>query len=143
MIPYTPILLLIYSSICPAWVGTNIMPPGTVGHPVIKYLGFDPKGWGIASSLYGLFSDDDPDADYFSNSRALNLVAVKNEIAHAPWTFAFGLRDFGSFLMAFAVLALQKLTPAAEPSIASPVTYNENLQDQVYDWSKQAIADWL
>lgn len=91
-----------------------------------------------------MFSDEDPKADYFSNSRALNLApAISNEMAHAPWTFALGLRDFGSFLMAFSVLGVQKLMPIAEPSIPSPVTYNENLQDQIYDWSKNAVADWL
>jgi len=73
---------LLYISICPAWVGTNIMPEGTVGNLVIKYLGFKNNGWGIASTLYAMFSDEDPEADYFSNSRALNLVAVKNEMAH-------------------------------------------------------------
>jgi hypothetical protein len=119
------------------------MPPGTFGHLFIKYLGFNPNGWGIASSLYAVFSDDYPQADYFSNTKALNLVAVNNEIAHAPWTFALGLRDFGSFMMAFGVITLQRLVAATEPSVASPVTYNEKLQDQVYDWSKQAIADWL
>ena len=114
-----------------------------MGNLVIKYLGFKNTGWGIASTLYAIFNDEDPEADYFSNSRALNLVAVSNEMAHAPWTFALGLRDFGSFLMAFGVLGFQKLMPIAEPSIASPVTYNENLQDQIYDWSKQAVSDWL
>jgi NAD(P)-dependent dehydrogenase (short-subunit alcohol dehydrogenase family) len=70
-----------YCSICPAWVGTNIMPKGTVGHLVIKHLGFQYNGWGIASTLYAMFSDDDQN-DYFSNSRALNLVAVSDEMAH-------------------------------------------------------------
>lgn len=131
-------------SICPAWVGTNIMPSGTMGNLVIKHLGFKNTGWGIASTLYAIFNDyDDPEADYFSNSRALNMVAVSNEMAHAPWTFAFGLRDFGSFIMAFGVLGFQKLMAVAEPSISSPVTYNEELQDTIYDWSKTAIADWL
>jgi hypothetical protein len=58
------------------------MPPGTVGNLAIKHLGFKYNGWGVASTLYGMFSQDDPDADYFSNSRALNFVAIKNEIAH-------------------------------------------------------------
>lgn len=119
------------------------MPPGTADGLAIKYLGFKNNGWGIASTLYGMFSQDYPTADYFSNSRALKLLTIHNEMAHAPWTFALGLRDFGSFLIAFGVLGFQKLVPIAEPSIPSPVTYNENLQDQIYDWSKQAVADWL
>ena len=110
------------------------MPPGTFGNIVIKYLGFDKFGWGIASTLTAMFDDSDPEADYFSNSRVLNIVATKNEMAHAPWTFALGLRDFGSFLSAFSVLGTQKLMPIAESGISSPVTYNESLQDQIYDW---------
>jgi len=117
-----------------------------MGNLMIKYLGFKNTGWGIASSLYAIFNDyDDPEADYFSNSRTLNVVAMDKsmEIAHAPWTFWLGLRDFGSFILAFGVLGFQKLTPIAEPGISSPVTYNESLQDQVYDWAKQAVNDWL
>jgi len=52
---------------------------------MIKYLGFKNTGWGIASSLYAIFNDyDDPEADYFSNSRTLNVVAMDKsmEIAH-------------------------------------------------------------
>jgi hypothetical protein len=45
--------------------------------------------------------------------------------------------------MAFGVLGFQKLMPIAEPSIASPVTYNEGIQDQLYDWSQKAVANWL
>ena len=119
------------------------MPPGTMGNLVIKYLGFDPKGWRIAPSLYAMFSDAYPETDYFSNAKMLNLVSIKNENTHAPWTFLFGLRDLGSFLLAFGALAFNKLTAAAEPSVSSPVTYNEKLQDQIYDWGKQAISDWL
>ena len=58
------------------------MPPGTVGNLAIKYLGFKPNGWGIASTLFAIFSQDDPKADYFSNTRVLNIVAVSNEIFH-------------------------------------------------------------
>ena len=61
------------------------MPPGTMGNLVIKYLGFKNNGWGIASTLYALFSLDDPQADYFSNSRALNLVSISSEIAHVSF----------------------------------------------------------
>jgi hypothetical protein len=61
----------------------------------------------------------------------------------APWTFALGLRDLGSFLSAFAVMGVQKLMPVAESGISSPITYNEKLQDQIYDWSTQAISDWV
>ena len=73
----------------------------------------------------------------------MDLIHLNLILLQAPWTFAFGFRDFGSFLMAFSVLAVQKLLPIAEPSIPSPVVNNEKLQDQIYDWSKQAVSDWL
>ncbi|CAB9496978.1 daunorubicin C-13 ketoreductase DnrU [Seminavis robusta] len=128
-------------SICPAWVATNIMP-NPIGTIVIANLGFQHNGWGIASTLYAMFAKEDGH-DYFSNSRALNMVVMHNEMAHAPWTFLLGLRDFGSFIMAFSVLAFQKLMPIAEPSIPSPITYNQDIQDQLYDWTKQAVSEWL
>lgn len=79
------ISLKINESICPAWVASNIMPPGSVGHPGLQQLGFKHNGWGIASTLYGMFSQEDPDADYFSNSRSLNFLTIRNEMAHVSW----------------------------------------------------------
>lgn len=73
------------------------MPQGTVGHLVIKYLGFQHNGWGIASTLYAMFSDDE-EYDYFSNSRALNLVAMSDERAHVR------IRDISCLLLGAGVI---------------------------------------
>ena len=51
-----------------------------MGNVAISNLGFSHNGHGIASALYGMFSGTD--ADYFSNTQIMNMLALENEMAH-------------------------------------------------------------
>ena len=53
-----------------------------MGSFVINKVGFRHNGWGIASTLYAMFSEEDG-SDYFSNARALNVLAINPKSPNA------------------------------------------------------------
>lgn len=142
-------------SICPAWVASAIaFTPGSFVHNVFKKLAFpayydnnEYPGYGIGSTLYGIFNLKSKLAgdDYFSNARFLNMVNPPKhlKILNAPWTFAYGIRDYFSWLSGIYVLWLQKLLPIVEPMISSPITYDPDVQDKLYMWTKIALKSYL
>ena len=61
---------VIFASICPSWVGTNIVPESAVvAHNVVKLLAYDVETDGINSMLMGMFHPGVKSGDYLGQTR--------------------------------------------------------------------------
>jgi NAD(P)-dependent dehydrogenase (short-subunit alcohol dehydrogenase family) len=131
-------------SICPAWVATTIGgQEGSFAHK-FQQGGFPTDGWGIASSLVGMLDTDagNDHHDYYYNSRVFLLANLL--LSNLPsWVYTVGLRDATMWVMALLAQRTQKLTAHVSTTTSSPESYNQVIGDSLYDWSYQAIKDYL
>jgi len=147
-----------FVSICPSWVGTNIVSPNEfwLAHKVINFLAFDVDTDGIVSTLLALFHPSVQSGDYLANTRAseyvLNMAwewtsttplipfGKKNTTVFGTRTWRDAITHaFAGFLMIFQRFGF------GGPFIihSSPESYDEGLQDDLYEFSKDAIAKYL
>jgi hypothetical protein len=131
-------------SACPAWVGTQIVAKqGSFVHRLFSNVAFPVHGFGLSSILHALFdTPKEKEMDYYVNT-ALN---GPNRMDQMPaWMYkALPLRDLVCFLFAFLVLLpFQRFFPVRQTSLSSRVSYQEDLQDELYRWSREAVAEWL
>jgi hypothetical protein len=127
-------------NVCPGWVGTQLAgQKGTVNHFLLNTLAFDANGWGVASTLYALF--DASTNDYYVSSTFPTLFHYLTPLLKQKWSH--GLRDVLFQLITFAMVIGQKVSAKVLGTTSSPESYNMTLQDSLYNWSKQAVAEFL
>lgn len=132
-----------FVSICPTWVSTDIAGASGPGNWCMK-MGFPANGFGIASALTAILDDKDTtDGDYYTNVEVPSFFgSIMN---HGPVWFKHSLlRDaFGTCFVAPFLLWTQKFFARVSKSKTSTLSYNESLQDELYDWSYAAIQKFL
>jgi NAD(P)-dependent dehydrogenase (short-subunit alcohol dehydrogenase family) len=134
-------------SYCPAWVGTSIVGPGL--YPLVSRLGFSSTGWGISSAMTAIFgtcadaaSLDGSYNDYYSNNALFVLSQrIRTELPH--WMYRYGVRDMLVAAVGITSLMLQSLFPRVYALKSSPESYNPQVQKELYEWSTQAIKQYL
>ena len=136
------------ASICPGWVATNV--GGSSGfNKMLKTIAYPNDGFGLASTLNAMFlpnSGADEKKDYFVNSVAfdwLGLTIEKMGLEGRQWPAATGFRDALSWVFAVTLLWTQRFASGAQLSTSSPESYQQSIQDELYDWSKSAVSEWL
>ena len=154
-----------FVSACPGWVGTHIAGGGGFFHSIMQ-AGFDVNGFGIASPLVALLdynagnsndnksssiihdneSSSEPTAlvDYYTNSRFFDIInlAFGDKPPHALF-YKSTLRDAVAFIYGMLAIALQRIGMEAAPAISSPESYNMTIAKELYDWSYQAVKEFL
>lgn len=137
-------------SACPAWVGTGI--GGEIGspvHSVLESIAFPVDGWGLASILKAAFEDNFEEeknfGDYYGNTPLMDVFQViPHAILRSRIFFASRMRDlFGCLAARMVVLPLQKFAPKASVTKTSPDSYDSELQESLYVWSKYVVSEWL
>jgi NAD(P)-dependent dehydrogenase (short-subunit alcohol dehydrogenase family) len=130
------------ASVCPGWVGTQIAGrQGSLNHFVLNNLAFDTNSWGLASTFHAMF--DSNNDDFYISSKFQVVFHYLAPLLKQPWTYRIGLRDIISSWLALGMILVQKVVPEAHGTVSSPESYNVTLQDSLYTWSKQAVAEFL
>jgi hypothetical protein len=131
-------------SACPAWVGTQIAAKtGSVTHSLLESVTFPANGFGLSSILYALLDTASGKAhDYYINT---GFVHGPNPLDFMPsWMYErLPLRDMAVNSSALFLMLLQRFFPVRDTSLSSLVSYDEALQDDLYEWSRKAISEWL
>ena len=140
-------------SICPGFVATGIVRDSPVAMFVGEKVAFSADGWGIASTLHALF-DADPtpgeiparngNSDWYTNTDILRLAEIFIPRETPSWLYSIlPLRDIVVVAMAPLMLFLQGCTAHAGPRVSSPESYNQTRANELYNWSKSAVAQYL
>ena len=136
-------------SICPGWVATNVTGSSGFNKVLLQTIAYPNDGFGLASTLNAMFLPDsgaDAKKDYFVNSVAFDLLGLTIEkmgLEGRRWPAATGFRDALSWAFAVTLLWTQRFASGAQLSTSSPESYQPSIQDELYDWSKSAVSEWL
>jgi hypothetical protein len=136
-------------SACPAWVGTQIVSgQGTLVHSLFTKVAFPANGYGLSSILHALFDVDDDSSNNNNNNHDFFVnvdFGIPIVMDYMPsWTYSLlPIRDVVTSLFAMTLLNLQRLFPVKITRSSSRASYNEQLQDELYEWSKTAVSEWL
>jgi NAD(P)-dependent dehydrogenase (short-subunit alcohol dehydrogenase family) len=134
-------------SVCPAWVATQIggQKNGTAAFSAFQGLAFPANGFGLASVFKAMFRDDEHDEnlDFFINTKIMQALS-----AGIDWMPSFmytwlPLRDISAFIGSIAIIHFQRFFPLVGPIASSPQSYDLEIQESLYEWSKQAVSQWL
>eukprot|EP00548_Thalassiothrix_antarctica_P000032 CAMPEP_0194139406 /NCGR_PEP_ID=MMETSP0152-20130528/9039_1 /TAXON_ID=1049557 /ORGANISM="Thalassiothrix antarctica, Strain L6-D1" /LENGTH=403 /DNA_ID=CAMNT_0038837207 /DNA_START=21 /DNA_END=1232 /DNA_ORIENTATION=+ len=131
-------------SACPSWVGTRILGNSQWSYSIFSKLAFPSDGYGLHSifnAILDVGSDDDDDF-YVNNDSPLAVLAD----LMPSWTYSvLPIRDFFAQQFAMGLLLTQRFFPATSIKTrkSSRVSYNERIQDELYQWSKEAVSQWL
>ena len=143
-------------SICPGWVATNVGGPSGIGRMMLHMIAYPNDGYGIASTLEAMFgtsrsgdTSSSDSNDWLTNSKLFDMFGVTIEqmgiinkesklVQYLP-----GVRDMISWTFAGLLLWTQKLASTVQISKSSPESYNLTTQEDLYKWSKAAVADFL
>jgi hypothetical protein len=135
-------------SVCPSWVATNIaVANGTLVHDLVQYWMFPADGFGLSSILRALVNanaDDDTEGDFHINTGMTMIFGRWVDRIPSWWSQYTPFLDLIGFIGAMGPLFhLQKVFPVARVAPSSKVSYNEELQEQLYQWSYQQVSKWL
>jgi NAD(P)-dependent dehydrogenase (short-subunit alcohol dehydrogenase family) len=156
-----------FAASCPGWVATNISRGHAAAHAILRAVAFDAAEWGISSVLHALLDasgggqggggspsarEEAAAGDYYVNSIVTDLFMRRLYddgvvSSRAPLALLLARGWVSELVGTFAgclSLVFQKLG-AASTFVAptSALSYNATLQDEVYNWSLAAVADWL
>lgn len=137
------------ASVCPGWVGTNVTGSSGFNKLLLQTIAYPNDGFGLASTLNAMFLPDagsDPSKDFFVNSGFFDLLGTTIEnmgLVGKKWPAETGFRDMISWMFAVALLWTQKFASGAQYSKSSPESYNATAQDDLYEWSKGVVSQWL
>uniref|UniRef100_A0A7S2HVX3 NAD(P)-binding protein n=1 Tax=Helicotheca tamesis TaxID=374047 RepID=A0A7S2HVX3_9STRA len=138
-------------SVCPGWVGTSI--GGELNQIILESLAFPYNGKGIASTLEAMFhpnagvddNNNEKKNDYYINSGACTLmpmISTKSQLLR-KLLLNSGIQDLRSWVGAVGMLYLQKFFPGVHSVDSVPQSYDTSIQASLYDWSMEAVSDWL
>ena len=142
-------------SVCPGWVATGIARDSSIFTFFTETFAFPMEGWGIASTLYALFhvdsSSTQSDAsgvqkpnDWYTNCNIFRLSEILIPRETPMWMYSvLPLRDVLIGSAAMLGLFLQAPTAHVIASPSSPESYNQTRADELYRWSKHAVAQYL
>lgn len=135
--------------VCPAWAATSIGgDEGSVVHTGLSLLAFpldSSGGWGLQSTLRALLDrKQEDDHDFFINTGLVKVTySMPLNCAFPAWVSDTGLRDAGITCLSYGMLVLQKFLPSSRPYLSSVESFNMTLANNLYDWSKEEIKDFL
>ena len=122
----------------------------------MESLAFPADGWGVASTLTALFDTDAATRegedrvatkshnDWYSNADIFRLAEFLIPRETPSWMYStVPLRDVLIGTMTPLALFLQTFTAQAGPRTSSPESYNQTRADELYHWSKSAVAQYL
>jgi len=134
-------------SACPAWVGTQIgQKNGTLAHSFFEATAFPMEGYGLSSILYAIL---DPKIDRSEDDFYVNIDffhGMPNPFDWMPsWTYeTIPIRDMIAASGAYSVAyILQRFWAIRGQGMAAKQSYDPSLQEELYTWSRQAVAQWI
>ncbi|KAG7345750.1 short-chain dehydrogenase/reductase family protein [Nitzschia inconspicua] len=158
---------------CPSWVGTQIIQAhqDSLEARIFRSMAFPANGYGLSSILRSMLVTDTTTTtttttttattdnnnnnnnglkdDFFINNK-LSMAGpmLDDMLTKHPWirklTYQWlPIRDAMMFCAAMVLLHWQRVAPSVEPSRSSKASYDPQLQDELYQWSRQAIQEWL
>jgi hypothetical protein len=144
---------------CPAWVGTQIIQTReeSWSSKLFHSMAFPAKGYGLASILSAMFiiEDDDGNSDgreeeedddfYINTSLMKGGSYVDSMLANYPrlsysW---LPIRDTILFVGSMIILQWQRVFTEVTTTTSSRVSYDEDLQTSLHEWSYNAVKEWL
>jgi hypothetical protein len=147
---------------CPAWVGTQIIRAQQDGilARIFRFMAYPANGYGLSSILRAMFVDTHKeDQINNNNNNNINDFFINNKLMHgaryvdhflngipllSKLTYQWlPIRDVMLFGSAMLVLHWQRVFTWVEPAQSSEVSYDVQLQDDLYQWSRQAVQEWL
>mmetsp|Transcript_628 Transcript_628/g.1921 ORF Transcript_628/g.1921 Transcript_628/m.1921 type:complete len:401 (-) Transcript_628:36-1238(-) len=132
-------------SACPGWVGTPI--GGWFNHIIMSHMAYPPDGFGLSSILHAMFESRSgvEGKDWVVNTKVFHEFgsAFVSLGWDANWTSETGFRDLIVWISATTTLYAQKFFGEVIWSKSSPESYEIALQDSLFEWSRDAVSDWL
>jgi len=132
-------------STCPQFVGSEIVAKSQTAAAanLIKKLAYPVQGYGLNSILRAVLSTDEEDGtqDFYTNTNIDFLSWVEKLPA-----FCYNLlpiRDAVGLALGFTILGYQRFVLRGGPSKSSTVSYDVDLQEDLYKWSMSAISGYL
>lgn len=128
-------------SACPGWVGTKVGGTGLM-QSLLEMIAYPNDGFGVASTCLAMFQPaaaSGVDVDYYINSPVFEYLGDLVKKTAIDGAF----RDALSWVSAITLLYVQRLSPREKPSLSSPESYNETIQDSLFRWSHTAVSEWL
>ena len=146
---------------------------GTLLHSLLEATAFPVDGFGLSSILHAILDYrsplDDGSNDFYINSfgsggapsqtdddveKSITNPSMPNDpledaflwrLLPVAWTYQwFPLRDILVGGAAFSwVYVLQRFYATRQVGRSSRPTYDEQLQDELYTWSREAVSPWL
>ena len=134
-------------SICPAWVGTQIgSKEGTWMHTLFKMAVFPADGYGLSSILHAIFDDYDHSKnqdDFYVNANIPGIERMETFL-EPSWMYSLvPIRDLWGSLFAGFLLIAERFFPFYGTVKSSHPSYNERHQNELYEWSRDAVSEWL
>jgi NAD(P)-dependent dehydrogenase (short-subunit alcohol dehydrogenase family) len=134
-------------SVCPCWVGTAIAGgQESLTGLLLQRLAFPYDGYGIRSALHAALDiTSTEDEDWFTNSDFTQLGhAIFPTKFFEPWVYrSTPIRDIVVQSVASTLLPMQKFWASIEARLSSPESYNETLQESLYEWSYRTVHKYL
>ena len=132
-----------FVSVCPAWVATNIAgnewsPP----YLLMQLFGFPVMGWGISSVLQAML-DTRATGDHFVNAALSDFRGFVPDFLFRSWVYEWGIRDTFAQLFATVLIGVQKFGPMVGTALSSVESYDENLQEALYEWTYKEVSEYL
>jgi hypothetical protein len=142
---------------CPAWVGTQIIQTREESWPskLFHSMALPAKGYGLASILSAMFSIEDDDGntdgreeddDFYINTSLMkggshldSMLANYSRLSYS-W---LPIRDTILFVGSMIILQWQRVFTEVTTTTSSRVSYDEDLQTSLYEWSYNAVKEWL
>jgi hypothetical protein len=136
---------------CPGWVGTDILRSSRDGLPsrIFRSLAFPADGYGLASILRAMFDVQDGDGtvhDFYVNTALMKAGPALDRLFRSfpKWTYTWlPVRDVTLFVGSLVILQWQRVFPVVDTTPSSMASYDTTLQDALYQWSHQAVEEWL
>lgn len=127
-------------SICPGWVHTSILKDD-FGQVFLKTFGFPSDGIGLSSTFNAMFRDLPSDVDWITNWKLTYFEYIPMPL----WSSTLYIRDVMIMINAVFILPLLQKFKFVEFGVAksSPESYDVAMQDSLYDWSLDAVREWL
>lgn len=129
-------------SACPQWVASEIVTKS--GLAVVDYL-FQklayPCQFGINSILRAVLSNNTEKGDLYTNTN-IGCMTLLDRLPGFCYDLA-PIRDAMVWLMGMAVLIYQRWILVGGTSASPNASYDTTLQDELYDWSLEAVSPWL
>merc|ERR1712151_1382737 len=139
-------------NVCPGWVQTNILSE-EFGQIFLKTFGFPSNGSGLSSTLNAMFRPSNVmrlknDGKYDDNDDFITNWDIKSFATFVPltkWSNTLYIRDGMIIFIATIILPIAQKFMFHEygSSKSSPESYNSTVQDMLYDWSYDAVSEWL